>query len=103
MSKSRNAAPSGDDLAKYARSLLHATSHITDHKVAETRDNLNDIFEVIGEGVEDVEEAALKKATQAGNYMRENPYKTIGIALGICALIGLVMAARKNNRICLIL
>jgi ElaB/YqjD/DUF883 family membrane-anchored ribosome-binding protein len=96
MSKTNTASQPQELLKKHAMSLLSATSHIADHKVAEARDKLSKIIETIGEGVEEVEDAALEKAKQAKNYMRSHPLKTVGIAVGVCVLVSLFMASRKK-------
>jgi ElaB/YqjD/DUF883 family membrane-anchored ribosome-binding protein len=96
MSKTKTTPHSSDDLKKHALSLLNATSHVTDHKVAEARDKLAEIIEAIGDGVEKVEDAALEKVKEAKHYVREHPYKSVGIVIGICAFIGLVMTMRKK-------
>jgi ElaB/YqjD/DUF883 family membrane-anchored ribosome-binding protein len=90
------AAHHHDNLKTHAKALVHATSHIADNKVTEARNKLSDLVESVSDSVEEVEHAALQKAKQADQFIKENPYKTAGIALGIGALLGFLILRRNK-------
>jgi ElaB/YqjD/DUF883 family membrane-anchored ribosome-binding protein len=84
-----------EKVAKHAESLLMATAHIADEKVAEARKKLNEVIESAKDAYEYVEDKAVETAHHADEYIREKPYQSIGIALGVGALIGYLIARRK--------
>ena len=83
-----------ENLKQHARALVTATSHIAEGNVSEARNKLNDLLETVGDAVEDAESALQDKLKQADNFVKENPYKTAGFAIGIRALIGFFLARR---------
>ena len=74
--------------------MVRATSHIAEGNVSEARNKLNDLLETVGDAVEDAENAVQDKLKQADNFVKENPCKTAGFAIGIGALIGFFLARR---------
>lgn len=95
MSKTKKvSAHHHENLKQHAKALVSATSHIAEGKVSDARDKLNQVMESVGEAVEDVENAVQDKVKQVDGFVKENPYKTAGIAIGIGALIGLFLARR---------
>lgn len=74
--------------------MVRATSHIAEGNVSEARNKLNDLLETVGDAVEDAENAVQDKLKQADNFVKENPHKTAGFAIGIGALIGFFLARR---------
>jgi ElaB/YqjD/DUF883 family membrane-anchored ribosome-binding protein len=95
MSKSKK-APSNhhENLKQHAKALVSATSHIAEGNVSEARNKLSGLLETVGDAVEDAEEAVQDKIRQADTFVKENPYKTAGIAIGIGTLIGLFLSRR---------
>ena len=95
MSKSKK-VPSHhhENLKQHAKALVSATSHIAEGKVSEARNKLGELLETVGDAVEDAEDAVQDKIKQADTFVKENPYKTAGIALGIGALIGFILSRR---------
>jgi ElaB/YqjD/DUF883 family membrane-anchored ribosome-binding protein len=84
-----------EKVSEHAKSLLAATSHITDSKVAEAHSKLSELLDSAKESVEYVEEKAAETAKQATEYIREKPLHAIGLAIGIGALLGFCIARRK--------
>ena len=88
------AAHHHDNLKHHAKALVHATSHIADSKVSEARNKLTEIIDSVTETLEEVEYAAIEKAKQADEFVKANPYKTAGVALGLGALLGFLLSRR---------
>jgi ElaB/YqjD/DUF883 family membrane-anchored ribosome-binding protein len=82
-------------LAEDARNLLNATSDVAGERVAEARKRLNAALEQGRETCEHVREKALHSVKAVDQMIREKPYQSIGIALGIGALIGFLMSRPK--------
>jgi ElaB/YqjD/DUF883 family membrane-anchored ribosome-binding protein len=81
-------------LAEDARALLEATAEITDEKVAEARQRLNDALESGKSVVAGLQQKASQTAQAADQAIRNNPYQSITIAFGIGALLGYLVSRR---------
>ena len=84
-------------LAKDARSLLTATTDVATEKFGDVRQR-------VVEKVESAKEAAGRVRDQAADYAKatdeavhEHPYKAIGIALGVGALLGYLVSRRGSR------
>jgi len=90
-----------DTLAEDARALVAATSDVAGEKVREARKRLAAALER-GKGVYDqVRDKALDGAKATDQLLRDNPYQTIAIALGVGVIVGLLVAtscAVKNDQ-----
>lgn len=86
-----------DRLKNHAKALVEATHHITDEKVSAARGKLNDIIDSVSETVENAEHQVVEKAKRVDGFIKENPYKTAGIAVGIGVLLGLILFRRHNQ------
>lgn len=83
------------NLAQDAQELLSATADVPGTKVSEARKRLS---AALGRGKEawgHVQEQAVAQAKVADELVHEYPYQSIGIALGIGTLLGLLMARRS--------
>jgi len=92
---------SGNDmgtLAEDARALMAATADVAGEKVAEARKRLNSALERAKEIAANVRDKAVASAKATDEAVRENPYKAIGVALGVGALIGFVIARRCSRK-----
>ena len=89
-------------LAEDARALMAATADVAGEKVGEARKRLAAALERGMEGGKElcdrVREKASEGAQMADEAVRKHPYQAIGIALGVGALIGLVVASRCCRR-----
>lgn len=83
------------DLADDAKALLAATGHVAEEKVVEARKRLNDALDRTKEAWGRVQERAVAGAKAADETIREHPYQSIGIAFGVGALIGYLLARRN--------
>ncbi len=81
-----------ENLRHHAKALVKATGHIADAGVSEARDQLSQLIDSLSETVEDVEELAATKMTEADQLIQANPYKTAGIAMGVGLLIGYLIS-----------
>jgi ElaB/YqjD/DUF883 family membrane-anchored ribosome-binding protein len=99
MDKQRQA--SGNDLsslAEDARALMSATADVAGDKVGEARQRLATALENGKEMYGRVRDKAVEGAKATDQAVRENPYQAIGIALGVGALIGYLVARRCSRR-----
>ena len=84
-------------LAEDARALVAATVDVAGDKVGEARKRLATALDSAKDMAEQVHDKAVGGAKATDKAIRENPYKAIGIALGVGALIG-ILAARRGSR-----
>jgi ElaB/YqjD/DUF883 family membrane-anchored ribosome-binding protein len=81
-------------LAHDAEALLKATADDASDHAKQARARLMSALETARESIEQVEEKVIAGAKVADRTIREHPYESIGIALGIGFLIG-VLVRRK--------
>jgi ElaB/YqjD/DUF883 family membrane-anchored ribosome-binding protein len=84
-------------LAEDARALMTATADVAGEKVADARKRLADTLESAKEIAGRVRDRALDCAKATDEAVREHPYKAIGIALGVGALLGYVLSRRCSR------
>jgi len=84
-------------LADDARALMSATANVADEKVSEARERLAAALESGKEMYGRVREKAVDGLKATDQAVREKPYQAIGIALGVGAVIGFLIA-RKCSR-----
>lgn len=85
-------------LAEDARALLSATADVAGEKVMEARNRLAETLEAGKGAVDYVRHKALKSAKEADEAVRDYPYQSISIAVGIGALIGVLAALGFSRR-----
>ena len=84
-------------LAGAARALMAATADVTGEKVAEARKRLAAALERGKEIYGRVREKAIDCAKVTDGAVHEHPYQAIGIAFGVGALIGYLVAHRGSR------
>jgi ElaB/YqjD/DUF883 family membrane-anchored ribosome-binding protein len=84
-------------LAEDARALMAATADVAGDRVAEARKRLAAALESGKELIGRVREKAVERTKAADQVVRENPYQTIAIALGVGAVIGFLLARRGRE------
>jgi ElaB/YqjD/DUF883 family membrane-anchored ribosome-binding protein len=84
-------------LAEDARALLAATADVAGEKVGEARKRLAASLDSAKEIAGRVRDKAVEGAKAADDVVREHPYQAIGIALGVGALIALLLARCCRN------
>jgi ElaB/YqjD/DUF883 family membrane-anchored ribosome-binding protein len=86
-------------LAEDARALMAATADVAGEKVGEARRRLAAALDSAKAIAGRVRDKAVEGAKAADEAVHEHPYQAIGIALGVGALIGYLVARRcTNNR-----
>ncbi|MDB6027216.1 MAG: protein ElaB [Verrucomicrobiales bacterium] len=81
-------------LAEDARALLSATADVAGDKVGEARQRLAAALESGKEMYGRVRDKAVEGAKATDKAVHEHPYKAMGIALGVGALVGYLLARR---------
>jgi ElaB/YqjD/DUF883 family membrane-anchored ribosome-binding protein len=84
-------------LAEDARALMTATADVAGEKVSEARKRLAAALDSAKEIAGRVRDKAVEGAQAADKTVRENPYQAIGIAFGVGALIGYLVARRCSR------
>jgi ElaB/YqjD/DUF883 family membrane-anchored ribosome-binding protein len=84
----------GEHLMEDAQALLSATAHVAEEKVVEARKRLTAAIEKGKETWNNVEEKAIAGAKATDQVIRDNPYKALGVALGVGAIIGYLIRRR---------
>jgi len=84
-------------LAEDARALVDATTDVAGEKVAEARKRLEAALENGKEIYGRVRDKAVEGARTADEAVREHPYTAIGIAVGVGAVIGFLLARRNGK------
>jgi ElaB/YqjD/DUF883 family membrane-anchored ribosome-binding protein len=85
----------GEHLMEDAQALLAATAHMAEEKVVEARERLTAAIEKGKETWNNVQEKAIAGAKATDQVIRDNPYKALGIALGVGAIIGYLLRRRE--------
>ena len=81
-------------LAEDARALMAATADVAGEKVGEARKRLAAALERGKEIYGNVRDKAVEGAKATDEAIHEHPYQAIGIALGVGAILGYVVARR---------
>lgn len=79
-----------------AQELLTATAHVAEEKVIEARKRLTAAIEKGKEALHNIQERAVASAKATDQVIRDHPYHSIGVALGVGALVGYLIARRNR-------
>ena len=81
-----------------AEALLKATSAQTGEKIQEVRARAEQSLRQARERMAEVEEEALRRARELADateeYVRENPWQSVGVAAGIGLVLGVLISRR---------
>jgi len=88
--------PPVGQLIEDAQALLSATTHATEEKVVDARKRLSGALENARKTWAAVQERAVAGARATDQAIRTHPYQTMGVALGIGAVIGYLLARRSK-------
>ncbi|HEU4487286.1 MAG TPA: DUF883 family protein [Povalibacter sp.] len=81
-----------------AEALLRATSAQTGEKIQEVRARAEQSLQQARERLAEVEEEALRRARELADateeYVRDNPWQSVGIAAGIGLVLGVLISRR---------
>lgn len=83
-------------LIEDARGLLTATADVAEGKVIAARKRLAEALDDGNRVVKRIRHRALDGAKAADDTFRHHPYETIGIALGVGLLLGLLFSRREG-------
>ena len=85
----------GEHLLEDAQALLAATAHVAEEKVVDARNRLLQAIKRGQQTWNTVREKAVEGAKATDQVIRENPYRSIAVALGVGALIGYLLRRRQ--------
>ncbi len=81
-----------------AEALLRATSSQTGEKIQEVRARAEESLRQAKQRLSSIEDEALRRAREVADatdeYVRENPWQSVGVAAGVGLLVGLLLARR---------
>jgi ElaB/YqjD/DUF883 family membrane-anchored ribosome-binding protein len=81
-----------------AEALLRATSTQTGEKIQEVRARAEESLRQAKQRLSLIEDEALRRAREVADatdeYVRDNPWQSVGIAAGVGLLVGLLLARR---------
>ncbi|HEY5297345.1 MAG TPA: DUF883 family protein [Verrucomicrobiae bacterium] len=83
-------------LLEDAKELLAATADVAEEKVVEARRRLASAIERGKETWNAIQEKTVAGAKATDEVIRANPYRSIGIAVGVGALVGYLLGRRHN-------
>jgi ElaB/YqjD/DUF883 family membrane-anchored ribosome-binding protein len=83
-------------LAEDVQALLHATADTAEEKVIEARKRLLAMLDNGKDAFSHLQEKTVEGAKMADKVVRNHPYHSIGIALGIGALVGFLLTCRNR-------
>jgi ElaB/YqjD/DUF883 family membrane-anchored ribosome-binding protein len=86
-----------ETLADEARAFLDATVEVGGEKVAQARQRLAAVLEKAKEACDRVREKSIEGARAADESIREHPYTALGMAFGVGALVGCLLARRNGE------
>jgi len=86
-----------DALVEEARAMVAATADVASEKVSEARKRLATALERGKEIYGRVREKAVEGAKATNEAVHEHPYQAIGIAFGVGALLGYLIARRRSR------
>jgi len=82
-------------LVEDAQELMTATAHIAEDKVMAARKRLSGAIQNGREVLENLKNKAIDGAKATDEVIREHPYQSIGVALGVGVLIGILLRRRN--------
>lgn len=85
-------------LAADARALMAATADVAGEKVGEARQRLHAALERCKEIYGDVRDKTIEGAKAADQTIRDNPYQSIAVGVGVGALLGFLITRRCCSR-----
>ncbi|HEY4417524.1 MAG TPA: DUF883 family protein [Verrucomicrobiae bacterium] len=92
----KHATHESEHLMEDAQALLTATAHVAEEKVVEARKRLTSAIEKGKEAFHNMQERAVAGAKATDQVIRDHPYQSIGVALGVGTLIGYLLSRRNR-------
>jgi len=97
MKKHEETHPDTQHLVEDAQALLVATAHVAEDKVMEARKRLAACIEKGKETWQTVQQKTMAGARATDQAIREHPYQSVGVAMGIGALVGYLLGRRNGK------
>lgn len=89
------------DLLQQAEVLLRQATNGSQEQATDLRKNAEELLEKVRASSQTLQEEAVDKAKQVGdatqNYVKENPWKAVGIAASLGLMIGALMSKDKEG------
>jgi ElaB/YqjD/DUF883 family membrane-anchored ribosome-binding protein len=95
--QTRESSQQKSEIAGDAEELLQATANATDDTVVEARNRLAAAMETAKEMYTRAQKRVVQGAQVTDKAIREHPYQAIGVAFGVGALIGFLLARRSRD------
>lgn len=87
-------SPDLESLAEDAKALLAATADVAEEKVVEARERLAEALDRGKATWVRVQDRAVEGAKATDHVIRTHPYQALGVAFGVGAVLGLLLARR---------
>lgn len=84
-------------LVRDAEELVEATAHDVTERAKEARVRLRRAVAAAQESCEELQEKAVAGARAADTVIRDHPYQSIGVALGVGVLLGVLAMGRRGG------
>ena len=84
-----------DNMAKDARALLNATAGVAEDNVVNARARLANALKQGGKIWHRARHTSLRSVQGAARTIREHPYPSLGLALGVGVLLGFLASRRS--------
>ncbi len=88
-------------LMRDADALLKATTHVTGDTIESARDQAATTLDQLKARFSDAQDGLMDEAADAlkatGDYVKKNPWASLGIAASIGLIAGLVLSRRNNS------
>jgi ElaB/YqjD/DUF883 family membrane-anchored ribosome-binding protein len=82
-----------------AEALLSATAGQAGERIQKARDRATETISAARERLVDAQEEVTKRAREAARdtdrYVRDNPWKAVGIAAGVAFILGVLVSSRR--------
>ena len=76
--------------------LMNAAGEESGEKLAELRERLTTALESAKAAAQKLQQKSIETAKATDRVIRDHPYQTLGIALGLGVLIGLLIGRRRD-------
>jgi ElaB/YqjD/DUF883 family membrane-anchored ribosome-binding protein len=86
----------GNDITDDAQALVNATTGAVDEKIIAARNRLSTAMDTARKALAKAQARAVDGARATDKVIRNNPYRAIGIAFGVGAVIGFLLGRRED-------
>ncbi len=97
--KAHHRKENGASLKADDQKLVVSTVHVAGGKVTLARERLMSAIENGKKSWEKVQNRAVSTAKATDQVIRANPYRSLGVALGVGALVGFIISRRRTQKV----